>query len=123
MRAHYQTLVQQLDQCRAEKSAAAATLRARTKEARGAKAEVKKAAAQVATITRQQAQNEKLKSCASWSGCALGANTLLFETLRHYDAQHKIPEYLLNSDYVFAGTAWLLTSLFAAAAHAYYSYD
>ena len=41
----------------------------------------------------------------------------------NYEDQHKIPEYLPNSDYVFAGSAWLLTSLFAAAAHAYYSYD
>tara|TARA_R100000234_G_scaffold22930_2_gene12952 strand:+ start:1589 stop:2008 length:420 start_codon:yes stop_codon:yes gene_type:complete len=121
LRECYKKLWSLYDDSRQQHAAAEGVLKSRSAQVRGAKAEAKEARAKIETITRHQAQQEKLVSCASWSGCALGINTLLFQTLRYYDDRHAIPEYIVDSDFVFAGSAWLLTSLFAAAANSFYN--
>ena len=123
LRSHYSELWRMYEECSRMRSADSSTAKHYRKSADEAKQEAKGLKRSLQTITRKQAQAEKLKSTASWSGCALGINTLLFQTLHYYEQKHAIPDYLLESDFVFAGCAWLLTSLFAAAAHAYYTND
>tara|TARA_R100001594_G_scaffold106852_1_gene141402 strand:+ start:592 stop:1005 length:414 start_codon:yes stop_codon:yes gene_type:complete len=70
LRMHYARLWEELDQAKRMQTASDSVARARTKEVRTAKAEVKKAHAEVVTLTKREHAKSKEKSSAAYSSTA-----------------------------------------------------
>ncbi len=75
IRAQYTILYKLYDDCRAMRSAENAALTSRTEEARGTKAELKKARSDVGTLTKKEHVRSKEKSTAAYATTA--ATTLI----------------------------------------------
>ena len=75
LRQHYETLWNELDECKRQKSAAYSTLKSRSQEARGAQADLKKAKGQIVTLTKKEHAKAKEKSSAAYASTA--ATTLI----------------------------------------------
>ena len=70
LRMYYTQLWKELDQAKRMQTASDSVARARTKEVRTAKAEVKKAHAEVVTLTKREHAKSKEKSSAAYSSTA-----------------------------------------------------
>ena len=75
LRQHYATLWKELDECKRQRSAAHSTLRSRTKEVRGTRADLKRAKGEIITLTKQEHAKAKEKSSAAYASTA--ATTLI----------------------------------------------
>ena len=75
LRQHYQTLWNQLDECKRQRSAAYSTLTSRTKEVRGTQADLKKVKSELVTLTKKEHAKAKEKSAAAYASTA--ATTLI----------------------------------------------
>ena len=75
LRQHYKTLWDQLDECRRMKSAESYAAKRSSQELHGARAEAKKAKAQVVTLTKREHAKSKEKSSAAYASTA--ATTLI----------------------------------------------
>ncbi len=75
LRQHYETLWSELDECKRQRSAAHSTLRSRTKEVRGTRADLKRAKGEIITLTKQEHARSKEKSSAAYASTA--ATTLI----------------------------------------------
>ena len=75
LRSQYKSLYKLYDDCRAMRAAENATAKSRTEEARGAKAEAKKARSEVITLTKKEHVRSKEKSTAAYATTA--ATTLI----------------------------------------------
>ena len=75
LRQHYETLWNELDECKRQKSAAYGTLKSRTKEVRGTQADLKKAKGEIVTLTKKEHAKSKEKSSAAYASTA--ATTLI----------------------------------------------
>lgn len=75
LRQHYETLWSELDECKRQRSAAHSTLRSRTKEVRGTRADLKRAKGEIITLTKQEHVRSKEKSSAAYASTA--ATTLI----------------------------------------------
>jgi hypothetical protein len=70
LRAHYKTLWNDLDECRRMKSAESWAAKRSSQELHGARAEAKKAKAQVVTLTKKEHAKSKEKSAAAYASTA-----------------------------------------------------
>jgi hypothetical protein len=70
LRAHYKVIYTALEECRQMKGMTNEALRSRTAEARGAKADLKKARSDVITLTKNEHAKSKEKSSAAYSATA-----------------------------------------------------
>ena len=75
----------------------------------------------ITTISKSQAQAEKLKSTAGWSGCAIGCVTLTWQAMEHY--RSPLPPFLMESEIFYGAVCWCATTLFAWVARSYYGED
>ena len=75
LRQHYETLWQQLEECRRMKSASDSILKSRTQEVRGTRADLKKAKGEIVTLTKREHAKSKEKSSAAYASTA--ATTLI----------------------------------------------
>ena len=75
LRQHYATLWKELDECKRQRSAAHSTLRSRTQEVRGTRADLKRAKGEIITLTKQEHAKSKEKSSAAYASTA--ATTLI----------------------------------------------
>ena len=75
LRQHYEPLWNELDECKRQKSAAYSTLKSRSKEVRGAQADLKKAKGEIVTLTKKEHAKSKEKSSAAYASTA--ATTLI----------------------------------------------
>ena len=75
LRSQYKSLYKLYDDCRAMRAAENATAKSRTEEARGAKAEAKKARSEIITLTKKEHVRSKEKSTAAYATTA--ATTLI----------------------------------------------
>ena len=70
LRSQYKSLYKLYDDCRAMRAAENATAKSRTEEARGAKAEAKKARSEIITLTKKEHVRSKEKSTAAYATTA-----------------------------------------------------
>ena len=82
LRSQYKSLYKLYDDCRAMRAAENATAKSRTEEARGAKAEAKKARSEVITMTKQQKAKDEANKAGYWSGAAAIAVTMMYEAFK-----------------------------------------
>ena len=75
LRQHYETLWNELVECKRQKSAAYSTLKSRSQEARGAQADLKKAKGEIVTLTKKEHVKSKEKTSAAYASTA--ATTLI----------------------------------------------
>ena len=75
LRQHYETLWQQLEECRRMKSASETILKSRTQEVRGTRADLKKAKGEIITLSKKEHAKAKEKSSAAYASTA--ATTLI----------------------------------------------
>ena len=75
LRQHYETLWQQLEECRRMKSASETILKSRTQEVRGTRADLKKAKGEIITLSKKELAKSKEKSSAAYASTA--ATTLI----------------------------------------------
>ena len=75
LRQHYETLWNELDECRRQRSAAHSTLKSRTQEVRGTQADLKKAKGEIVTLTKKEHAKSREKSSAAYASTA--ATTLI----------------------------------------------
>ena len=69
-------------------------------------------------ISRKQSAQEKLKSTAGWSGCAIGCVTLTWQAMQHYGSP--LPPFLMESEIFYGAVCWVATTTFAWVARSYY---
>ena len=81
LRQHYSEVWRMLDECKRMKSASDYVSKVRTKEVRGAKAEAKKAQAQVVTLTKKEHAKSKEKSSAAYASTAATALIITYQVV------------------------------------------
>ena len=81
LRQHYKTLWDQLDECRRMKSAESYAAKRSSQELHGARAEAKKAKAQVVTLTKKEHAKSKEKSSAAYASTAATALIITYQVV------------------------------------------
>ena len=81
LRQHYKTLWDQLDECRRMKSAESYAAKRSSQELHGARAEAKKAKAQVVTLTKREHAKSKEKSSAAYASTAATALIITYQVV------------------------------------------
>ena len=119
LRAHYNVLYGMYENCHKMKGATNEALGYRTAEVRGVRAEVKTLRRGMVQMTKQQHATEKLKSCGTWSGAAIGCVTLLWTAFEEYG--YPGPKWLFTHDFVYGSVCWCTTLLFGWAAKAFHT--
>ena len=82
LRSHYRQLWVELDDCRKMKGATNESLRFRTNEVRGAKAEAKAAKGQLVTLSKKQKAQDEANKAGYWSGAAAICVTMMYEAFK-----------------------------------------
>ena len=81
LRMHYAKLWEELDQAKRMQTASDSVARARTKEVRTAKAEVKKAHAEVVTLTKKEHAKSQEKSSAAYASTAATILIIFYQVM------------------------------------------
>ena len=81
LRQHYTQLWNELDECKRMRGAATSVARARTQEVRSAKAEVKKAHAEVVTLTKKEHAKSQEKSSAAYASTAATILIIFYQVM------------------------------------------
>jgi len=81
LRQHYKTLWDLLDECRRMKSAESYAAKRSSQELHGARAEAKKAKAQVVTLTKREHAKSKEKSSAAYASTADTALIITYQVV------------------------------------------
>tara|TARA_R100000687_G_C6352726_1_gene119613 strand:+ start:167 stop:577 length:411 start_codon:yes stop_codon:yes gene_type:complete len=92
--------------------------RDRRLEAEELKKEKRQLVRKMDVISRKQSAQEKLKSTAGWSGCAIGCVTLTWQAMQHYGSP--LPPFLMESEIFYGAVCWVATTTFAWVARSYY---
>lgn len=82
LRSHYRTLYGMLEECHRMKGATNESLRYRTNEVRGAKAEAKAARGQLVTLSKKQKAQDEANKAGYWSGAAAICVTMMYEAFK-----------------------------------------
>ena len=81
LRQHYETLWQQLEECRRMKSASDSILKSRTQEVRGTRADLKKAKGEIITLSKKEHAKSKEKSAAAYASTAATTLIILYQVV------------------------------------------
>ena len=121
LRQYYTELWNELDECKRQKSAYGSTLKARTKEVRGARKDLAKAQGEVALISKKAAAAQSFKETSGWSAGAIGSVTLLWAAFGEYG--YPGPSWLFEHEMFYGAICWVATTIFAWAAKGFYGAD
>ena len=121
LREKYSQLYDLLDEKTRQLSATSSTLKSRTHEVRGTKADLKKAKSEVALISKKAAAQKSFRETSGWSAAAIGSVTLIWAGFGEYGFPG--PKWLFEHDVFYGAVCWAATSIFAWAAKGFYGAD
>ena len=117
LKMYYTQLVDELDQCKRNRKAAADLSRDRYNEAKEAKTEVKRVRRDLVTISRKQKAKDEASKAGYWSGGSAVCVALFYEICK---ATNQWPggrqyESVWTHEAMVSALTFLMTALFAAA--------